>query len=525
MSVAQGNPSSASHGGPTRTHLKIAVLAAAIDFALATMPALATDFVVIDAGDSGPGTLRQAALDANATSGPHTIAFALPAGTTIALTSGEILFQDRDVAIEGPGRDALTISGSRLSRIFDVQGDGTLSVSELTLRDGLALGDDSNVFDQRGGAILVGIPNTDFTLPPPPEVPGLALSRVDIFGSAAYSPTDGGGGGVFMQDGTLAIDHCTIDGNFARRNGGAVTTRRGTVNISDTAFTNNIADIATADGEVLAEGGGVFINRSAGLMTRSIVRGNALTDMNGIGAANGGGLGGAGLDVLMQFEPFRIDDSEFSDNVATDLPFAIGGGLRCHEEPDGTLPTLTLVNSTISGNVGNYGVGAEVGCTTHILNTTVADNTSTNYYGDGGHPGLEAYSPNYGEQVQATITSSIISGNLGGGADVGIYHYDGYDDPAFVGSNALVLSVDDNVTLPPDTMIGVDPGLAPLANNGGATRTHALSAGSVAIDAGINPEMLPYDQRGAGFAREIGGAADIGALESDPDLILANGFD
>jgi len=509
---------------PRAARLTRASLAAAIGLAL-TAPVRATDFVVTDPGDSGPGTLRQAAIDANGSAGPHTITFALPPGTTIALTSGEMLFQSHDVAILGPGRNALTISGSHASRIFEVQGDGTVTVSDLTLRDGLALGNDSNAFDQRGGAILVGVPNEDFSLPPPPEVPGLALSRVDILDSAAYSPTDGGGGGVFMQDGTLTIDHCTVDGNFARRVGGGVAARRGVVTISDSAFTNNIADIATAAGEVIAEGGGILINRSTGSMVRSIVRGNMMTDMNGIGAADGGGLVGAGFDMLAQFEAFRIEDSEFSDNVADALPFTLGGGIRCHEEAGGTLPTLTLVNSTISGNLANYGVGIEVGCNMAILNTTVANNTSTNYYGDGGHPGIEAYSPNSGEQVQVTITSSIISGNLGGGPDLAIYQYAGYYDPAFFGSNALVLSVDGNETLPADTIIGVDPALGPLANNGGATRTHALMPGSVAIDAGTNPQALPYDQRGAPFAREIGAAADIGAFELDSDRIFANGFD
>ncbi|HEX3124757.1 MAG TPA: hypothetical protein VHQ21_15795, partial [Rhodanobacteraceae bacterium] len=54
-------------------------------------------FFVTNATDSGPGSLRQAALDANSVSGPHKIMFALPTGTTIGLTTGEIKFAGPDV--------------------------------------------------------------------------------------------------------------------------------------------------------------------------------------------------------------------------------------------------------------------------------------------------------------------------------------------------------------------------------------------------------------------------------------------
>ena len=49
----------------------------------------------------------------------------------------------------------------------------------------------------------------------------------------------------------------------------------------------------------------------------------------------------------------------------------------------------------------------------------------------------------------------------------------------------------------------------------GPTRTHALRLDSVAIDAGNNASGLPSDQRGGGFARVVGAAADIGAFEFD----------
>jgi hypothetical protein len=64
-----------------------------------------------------------------------------------------------------------------------------------------------------------------------------------------------------------------------------------------------------------------------------------------------------------------------------------------------------------------------------------------------------------------------------------------------------------------NNLLNRDPLLAPLADNGGPTRTHALLPGSPAISAGSNPANLTTDQRGAGFPRVYESAADIGAFE------------
>jgi hypothetical protein len=72
--------------------------------------------------------------------------------------------------------------------------------------------------------------------------------------------------------------------------------------------------------------------------------------------------------------------------------------------------------------------------------------------------------------------------------------------------------------------ISGNPLLGPLADNGGLTLTHALSPSSPAIHTGANPQSLVTDQRGTGFAREIGGLVDIGAFELQ-DEIFKNGFE
>lgn len=60
-------------------------------------------------------------------------------------------------------------------------------------------------------------------------------------------------------------------------------------------------------------------------------------------------------------------------------------------------------------------------------------------------------------------------------------------------------------------IVGADPLLAPLADNGGATQTMALAPTSPAIDAAAGAACPPTDQRGV--LRPAGSGCDIGAFE------------
>lgn len=65
----------------------------------------------------------------------------------------------------------------------------------------------------------------------------------------------------------------------------------------------------------------------------------------------------------------------------------------------------------------------------------------------------------------------------------------------------------------------INPMLGPLADNDGSTMTHALLAGSPAIDAGDSAALAgavgvpSFDQRGVAFSRVVNGRIDIGAFE------------
>jgi hypothetical protein len=73
--------------------------------------------------------------------------------------------------------------------------------------------------------------------------------------------------------------------------------------------------------------------------------------------------------------------------------------------------------------------------------------------------------------------------------------------------------------LPPNTItfkLNQDPKLGPLTSNGGPTRTHALSAGSPAIDKGSDMPVPFFDHPSIdqrGYTRSGHGCRDIGAFE------------
>jgi hypothetical protein len=541
----------------------VAILAAAVLLALGVAtPAYATDFVVTDAGDSGPGTLREAVLDANANTGPHTISFALPTGTTIGLTSGDIAFTGPDVTVQGPGQDALIISGSQTSRIFDVQA-GSLTVNDMTLRDGLAQGDGTNFHDIVGGAIRVG------PLPPPltpaqfsalvatarPQMknetsgstpgrahrsaglralqllsqsaitgapaPGLALDHVSLLDNRADAPQLAAGGAVFVSGGAaLLMRNSLVSGNSTSFGGGAICaigaddfnglTSAGSFDIADSMFTGNHIDQNGGSGQ-----GGVILSYGpGGNIARSVFSNNVINDAPEQDFSEGEG---AALAIVVADFPVNIIDSEISGNtiILRAGAYSEGAGLYCQNPYGGATP-LTITNSTISGNQSEYGAAIEVRCNLHLFNSTLAANISPNTNGDG-----DAVDVIDAEGVFNAASTLIYNP----AAHVDLFLFEGAKELGTV-SNSLIFAPDPSTPpLPPDTIIGVDPLLAPLTNNGGPTRTHALQAGSVAIDAGSNPHALSSDQRGSGFARVTGVAADIGAFESDADRILTNGFE
>jgi hypothetical protein len=172
--------------------------------------------------------------------------------------------------------------------------------------------------------------------------------------------------------------------------------------------------------------------------------------------------------------------------------------------------TVTLTNSTVSGNTAQFdGGGIFAGNGGTIRNSTIAFNTAA---GDGG--GIFVFNGTI------DIGNSIVAKNTAGTSpDIGSSTVGtGYIN---AGNNLIGINTGFEATFPTGALIGtastpVDPLLAPLANNGGATLTHALLTGSPAINAGNNaliPSGVTEDQRGTGFPRIVFTTVDIGAFE------------
>ena len=191
----------------------------------------------------------------------------------------------------------------------------------------------------------------------------------------------------------------------------------------------------------------------------------------------------------------------------------------------------TLTGCTIDSNSADIGAGIYSAGNLDLTDSTVSGNSATT----AGTGGIE------GDSI--TITYSTISNNLGycGGVAGGTIamnstiiaknhsYFNDCDDLSaggpVTGANNFVGVVYENTVVPEGTISG-DPILTPLADHGGPTPTHALSVNSPAIDHG-GTTLLTTDQRGAGFARVVGAAADIGAYErqaGDEQLLYA-GFE
>jgi predicted outer membrane repeat protein len=375
--------------------------------------------------------------------------------------------------------------------------DGTLTISDTTISGNTALYDGGGIWSYNSS---------------------LTISDTTISGNAA----DDDGGGMDFDDGTLTIVESTISGNTADDEGGGIRLEDGTLTIVESTISGNTAD---------DEGGGIKFEDGTLTIVESTISGNTAGNGGGGGLGNGGG-GGLWLDDV----DGTISDTTISGNTAGDG----GGGIYLYE----TL--MTISNSTLSGNSADRG-GAlyiktddldDYGSATFIENSTISGNHATQ---DGGaiFTGMDFYivsleivqstitdnstdglEENVGgivlqDNTQATITGSIVAGNLGN--DIGLYST---SLPSVTASDSVLGVIQSGVTLVDGggTQVGVtDPMLGLLANNGGVTKTHALLAGSPAIDAGPNPVPVfdgnEFDQRGIGFARIVFGVADVGAFE------------
>ena len=295
-----------------------------------------------------------------------------------------------------------------------------------------------------------------------------------------------GVGGCIASAGYLTLDHSVVTGCYAGGEGaygGAIYAY--SLLMSASTLSNNNAYGSHIENSTAAFGGAAFVYQID--MVDSTVTGNVARHQVNPPRSNYD-IGGGIVTIRGGLVVGSTIDSNFAYDVA--------GGLA-------SFGNLHIRNSTISGNVtetfGGGGLFVRYRARVEITSSTITGNTGPKGAGiflttDGG-----------------SIDSSIVAGDYAGdGTEIF-----GTRTFAFDGANNMIGAVSATIAVPSDTIATADPGLQPLAYNGGPTRTHALRLDSVAIDAGNNASDLPSDQRGGGFARVVGAAADIGAFEFD----------
>jgi predicted outer membrane repeat protein len=254
-----------------------------------------------DTNDSPPGcsdtggtpcSLRDALTIANtgANANGTDIAFALsyPNTITVDLTIGPLPAITGNLDLLGPGANQLKISGggpSGSSSIFSVNA-GNAAINGLTITGG--------------------------------------------FNSV-------GGGGI-SNDGTLAVNNCTISGNIAPVGGGIL--NEGNLTVSNSTISANTAP----------QGGGIWSTGNTLRVSNSTISGNTASD-------EGGG-------IYNLFSLTTVSNSTISGNTATD-----GGGIWSQD----VFPTL--FNSIVAGNTTSSPAGDDCyGCgtpsTSNLINTT-----------------------------------------------------------------------------------------------------------------------------------------------------------
>jgi len=351
-------------------------------------------------------------------------------------------------------------------RIFYIANESNLTLNDLTISNGEASGSDSAAdgggICNRGGELIV--------------------NHSVITNNAA----DVRGGGI-SNFGVLTVTHSTISSNVARFGGGIYNVDvdfwdyEGRVTVSASTVSNNTADVS---------GGGIY---NAGDIHSGF--GSVSVDHSTIGgnlAGSGGGVENWGWIV--------VSSSTISGNTSE----SNGGGIY-----NNGYGTVEVNSSTISGNAvdGNGGGIFTGGNQTVTMNHSTISNNIADNDKDGGGSGGGVYATN-----TVRLTHTILATNSGQSAGA-------TDCAATLTSNGYNLIQDTTgCTIIGDTtgnITGQNPLLVPLANNGGATQTHALLPGSVAINAGDPAFTTPpdFDQRGPGFPRVVGGRVDIGAFE------------
>lgn len=463
--------------------------------------AAATTYTVGTLSDSGAAVL-DCAIAANtdcslrnaiaiAQSGADTIQFRAGLAGAIMLdaTQGSLILT-APVTIAGPGAASLAVDGGFSGgaagvTVFAVNAGVVATIRGLTIRHGKGTvvvngdgGDGGGIFNR--GALSVD-------------------QCVINANTAGIAATNGSGGGIY-NTGTLTVTNSTISGNSVGNggnggNGGGIA-NHGALTLNASNLTGNQTSDVGSDASLSGNGGGIFSDGTMSITASTIANNSAsasygggidstirgtLTMTTSTVDHNSAGINGGGITVD---GTGSIARSTISNNIAANS----GGGIASYG-------TVTVATSTISHNTATHS-GGGIWSNTRVvmMNSTVAKNRAA----QGG--GLAI---NYGG---ATLGTTLVGTNTAGtGPDImGTISND--NDYNLLGVSAGVSGLSGS-----HDVVNHDPLIDDLADNGGATQTHALQNHSPAFNAG-GMACAEIDQRGT--PRPQAGACDIGAFEA-----------
>ncbi len=367
---------------------------------------LPSTFTVMNLNDHGPGSLRAAVAAADANPG-STIDFAAGLHGTITLTGGPLNITST-TTINGPGANVLSVSGGHARRVFAVGAGTNVGISGLTIANGLsdqgggidnrgsltlrydtlsgneALGDTGTsgigggVFNEAGASLNVdhGIFSGNYTVGNVGRGWGGGIlnegtasvtastftGNVSTGGSEPLQPDSTGGvgygGGIASVYGsTLTVSNSIFTGNQSidglstfNGSGGAIGSFLSSVTISDCTFT---ANQALANSTVAVGGAIRSVLDTAFSVTNSSFTGNQAI---GFTKADGGAIDD-------EAETASVTDSTFCNNQAIGKgPGALSFGGAFENNlygASGVIPSLTLMNCTLTGNEALGGAGGD----------------------------------------------------------------------------------------------------------------------------------------------------------------------
>lgn len=494
----------------------------------------------VTAANSSPDTTNT--VDLSGLSGAISLAAPLPTvgGNSLTLT--------------GPGAGSLAVDGHNAYQILPISTSSPITITGLTLENGNVTGN--------GGAIDSTSTNGQLTLANDTVSGstatgdgggiytrgGLSVTDSTITGNSA--PTGFGGGldvnGKYGSGSAVALKNTTISGNSASETGGAgLYTFR--ADIENSQVTGNTTTSTAQSGAGL-----VLEPKYGGTLQNSVISGNTAAGMGGglvlpqfagkyqpltvkdTTISGNKALSGAGVLVPEDAGNIAFSGTTISGNSATDSS-SYGGGLLLG---GGVSGKFELADSTIAGNTAANGAGVSLGGagyttplnqtypggprgTVALDNSTIAGNTAAQH---GGGIFLSQYqtsssSPEYSGTPD--LNSTIVAGNKDSSGGNDLYRVPTSTSGGFNGAFSLVQNPGNAPFVSQRSVIlGKDPQLGALGNNGGATETMLPGPSSPVIDQGHSQPKLTADQRGD--ARTVdtwipnapgGDGTDIGAVE------------